>query len=68
MPAARQSAAIIADPWLTALVLLGFVVMTCRVCGCDDEHACVSLYGPPCSWVAPGLCSQCADPDQWRTE
>ena len=27
----------------------------CRVCGCDDLHACKG----GCYWVEPGLCSQC---------
>jgi hypothetical protein len=35
---------------------------TCRVCGCDDLHACV-LGVPPyvrtCHWVAIDLCSAC---------
>lgn len=38
----------------------------CRVCGCDDLHACRLPGGEPCSWVLPDLCSnpQCmrADP------
>lgn len=32
---------------------------TCRVCGCDDEHACIGFFGP-CYWVEPDLCSECA--------
>lgn len=28
----------------------------CRVCGCDDFHACPD----GCSWVEPDLCSTCA--------
>jgi hypothetical protein len=31
-------------------------VRSCRVCGCTDETACF----PPCSWVAPDLCSACS--------
>ena len=31
---------------------------TCRVCGCDDEHACATIEGP-CTWVEPDLCSAC---------
>ncbi len=31
----------------------------CRICGCDDEHACETLVGP-CHWVEPDLCSACA--------
>ncbi len=30
----------------------------CRVCGCDDEHACQTPEGP-CHWVEPNLCSAC---------
>jgi hypothetical protein len=33
----------------------------CRVCGCDDLHACVTDAGP-CWWAAEDLCSACADP------
>ncbi|MEG0943251.1 MAG: hypothetical protein RSF86_06435 [Angelakisella sp.] len=29
----------------------------CRVCGCTDDHACPG----GCYWVAPDLCSRCAD-------
>lgn len=28
---------------------------TCRICGCDDMHACKG----GCFWVEPNLCSQC---------
>jgi hypothetical protein len=28
---------------------------TCRVCGCDDSHACEG----GCWWVADDLCSAC---------
>ncbi len=30
----------------------------CRVCGCDDLHACITGAGP-CYWVAKDLCSAC---------
>jgi hypothetical protein len=30
--------------------------VTCRVCGCTDDHAC----NPPCAWFEPGLCTTCA--------
>jgi protein gp37 len=30
----------------------------CRVCGCDNSHACHTHEGA-CHWVAPGLCSAC---------
>lgn len=32
----------------------------CRVCGCDDNHACVTSKGP-CRWVESDLCSACSD-------
>lgn len=37
--------------------------MRCRVCGCtnDDCSQCIARHGEPCTWVAPGLCSACAD-------
>lgn len=35
-------------------------VRKCRVCGCDDLHACVTKEGP-CHWVGPDLCSGCAE-------
>lgn len=31
----------------------------CRVCGCDDDHACISPNGVPCHWVEKDLCSEC---------
>lgn len=33
----------------------------CRVCGCTDDHACVTA-GTPCHWLSAGddLCSACA--------
>ncbi len=30
----------------------------CYVCGCDDEHACITPEGP-CSWILDNLCSAC---------
>lgn len=29
----------------------------CRVCGCDDLHACGA--DEPCSWISVDLCSSC---------
>ncbi|MBF6606938.1 MAG: hypothetical protein IVW53_15330 [Chloroflexi bacterium] len=29
----------------------------CRLCGCDDDHACQLADGRPCSWIAWDLCS-----------
>jgi len=35
----------------------------CRICGCTDSDcsACITAQGYPCHWVAPDLCSRCAD-------
>ena len=30
----------------------------CKVCGCDELHACRGADGP-CSWVSLNLCSRC---------
>ena len=30
----------------------------CRVCGCDEMHACETAGGP-CYWIAQDLCSKC---------
>jgi len=38
---------------------LEFLGPTCRVCGCDDMHACV-VRRVPCHWVEDDLCSACA--------
>lgn len=32
----------------------------CRICRCTQNHACVTSVGP-CWWVAPDLCSACAE-------
>jgi hypothetical protein len=32
----------------------------CRVCGCDDDHACKG----GCFWIEPDLCSQCYEKSQ----
>lgn len=35
--------------------------MTCEVCGCRDEMACLDLAtGLPCHWAGEDLCSVCA--------
>lgn len=31
----------------------------CRVCGCTQARACIDLFGQPCHWAAPDLCSAC---------
>ena len=31
----------------------------CRVCGCSEARACVDLFGDPCHWAGPDLCSAC---------
>ena len=44
---------------------------TCRGCGCDDNHACVTAAGP-CAWVLldvetpTGVCSACAEMFRWH--
>jgi|GEM_PF-4873137 len=38
----------------------------CRVCGCDDLHACVDADGNPCYWVEDDLCSACAEAGRGR--
>jgi hypothetical protein len=43
---------------------------TCRGCGCDDDHACVTADGA-CAWVLldldtpTGVCSACAVEAGW---
>lgn len=32
----------------------------CRLCGCSEMDACWDEAGP-CSWIAPGLCTVCAE-------
>lgn len=34
----------------------------CRVCGCDDLHACRRADGSSCWWVEEDLCSECLLP------
>ena len=35
-------------------------MMTCEMCGCTDEMACIEIpSGKPCHWTRPGLCSAC---------
>ncbi|MGH6875932.1 MAG: hypothetical protein ACREHV_00995 [Rhizomicrobium sp.] len=46
-------------------------VIVCRLCGCDDDHACIDERGRPCSWVLidtvrpTGICSACALETGW---
>lgn len=47
----------LADALESAFAFLAGEFDECEVCGCTDEHACPG----GCSWVAPGLCSRCAD-------
>lgn len=35
-------------------------IRRCRICGCTDDHACMTDEGP-CYWIEDGLCSACAD-------
>lgn len=39
------------------------LAVSCRVCGCTEDHACTDDRGERdnCSWAAPSLCSYCAD-------
>ena len=42
-------------------------VSACRVCGCTEAHACRDLFGEPCHWAEPDLCSAClAEPEPYR--
>ena len=40
-------------------------LITCIGCGCDDDSACVTVAGEPCSWLrvdrdaGVGVCSHC---------
>jgi hypothetical protein len=36
-------------------------MMTCRVCGCSQYHACRHSDGTPCHWAEADLCSVCAE-------
>lgn len=44
----------------------GFPI-TCIGCGCDDDSACVTVAGEPCSWLrvdrdaGVGVCSHCPE-------
>jgi len=38
-------------------------IRRCRICGCTDDHACVTEEGP-CYWVEQDLCSACASKTQ----
>ncbi|MBP3037963.1 hypothetical protein J9303_00380 [Bacillaceae bacterium Marseille-Q3522] len=39
----------------------------CRICGCTDDHACMTRFGP-CWWVDDDhtLCSACAELQQYK--
>ena len=41
---------------------LGGLGMRCRVCGCTETSPCITSQGP-CTWVEPGLCNACWDPE-----
>lgn len=36
------------------------MIQECRICGCTDLNACVTINGP-CYWIVDGLCSACVD-------
>jgi hypothetical protein len=46
--------------------------IVCRLCGCDDDHACIDPAGNACSWILidvampTGICSGCAAAAGWR--
>jgi hypothetical protein len=46
---------------------------TCRGCGCDDDHACITDTGP-CAWVLldvdgpTGVCTACAGFMGWHQD
>jgi hypothetical protein len=46
--------------------LVGGKVAVCKICGCDDYHACTDELGHACHWVTvdraagTGICSMCA--------
>lgn len=33
-------------------------IRKCRECGCTDDRACLTSFGP-CWWIEPDLCSNC---------
>lgn len=35
-------------------------MIECRECGCTDDNACMTVYGP-CHWVELDLCSACVE-------
>lgn len=49
---------------------------TCRVCGCTDDRACTyfmvmgdgSTQQFACSWIKPGLCSECGPRSEFLIE
>lgn len=42
--------------------------LTCRRCGCDNDHACLDPVRPriACHWVERNLCSACLSPQERR--
>jgi len=46
--------------------------IVCRICGCDDDNACVDQDGNACSWTLidlaypSGICSACAEVAGWH--
>ena len=44
-------------------------VRTCRVCGCDEDHPCLSPKdGAPCHWVEADLCSACGEVEDEKSK
>ncbi|MES2793191.1 MAG: hypothetical protein V4719_26515 [Planctomycetota bacterium] len=44
---------------ITGVLDLFLAGTICHLCGCTEDHACVTREGP-CTWVRKGLCSGCA--------
>ena len=55
-----------------SLLFTGPNLITCRGCGCDDDHACVQADGTPCGWALldietpTGVCTACAISVRWH--
>ncbi len=44
--------------------------MQCKYCGCTDDNCsgCIERTGEPCYWVAPNVCSACAEKERQTEE
>lgn len=54
-PRPTKELSICAGEYVPIGVFAGVEVRTCRICGCDDDHACEG----GCSWVESDLCLAC---------